>query len=258
MSLLDIQSVSKHFGGLAAVRDVSLSVQEGEIIGLIGPNGAGKTTLFNLISGVYQPDSGKIVYHGRDITNLPLHQTASMGLVRTFQLTNLFMELTVFENVLIGTYRPAGFSLLGALFGTPADQRQATRARERTAEILAFMRLTDLRDVPARFLPYGHQKALSVAVALATDPTLLLLDEPMAGLNDAETRMMMDDLRRIRDTGLSMIVVEHNMTAVMSLADRIVVLNFGEKLAEGSSDEVRKNKDVIEAYLGSESFSALG
>lgn len=148
MPLLDIQGVSKHFGGLAAVRDVSLSVQEGEIIGLIGPNGAGKTTLFNLISGVYQPDSGKIVYHGQDITNLALHKTASMGLVRTFQLTNLFMELTVCENVLIGTYRPAGFSVLAALLGTSADQRQATRARERAAEILAFMRLTDLRDVP--------------------------------------------------------------------------------------------------------------
>jgi branched-chain amino acid transport system ATP-binding protein len=253
--LLDVRGVSKRFGGLAAVREVSLSVEEGEIVGLIGPNGAGKTTLFNLISGVYHPDRGQILYRSRDITRLPLHATAALGLVRTFQLSSLFMDLTVFENVLIAAYRPAGFNLSLALFGTGADRKQAAWAREKAAATLDFMRLTELRDATARVLPYGHQKSLSVAVALACNPAMLLLDEPMAGLNDTETRMMMDDLRRIRATGLSMIVVEHNMTAVMALSDRIAVLNFGEKLAEGGSDEVRRNPQVIAAYLGSDEFS---
>jgi len=255
--LLEVRGVTKRFGGLIAVRDVNLSVNDGEIVGLIGPNGAGKTTLFNVISGVYHPDAGGISFRDQDITRLSLQATASLGLVRTFQLSSLFMDMTVFENTLIGTYRPAGYHLLSALLGTRTDRRQAAWAQQKAAEALEFMRLTHLSTTPVRGLPYGHQKSLSVAVALASDPSLLLLDEPMAGLNDTETRVMMEDLRRIRAAGLSMVIVEHNMTAVMAVSDRIAVLNFGQKIAEGSSDEVRANKDVVEAYLGSEELATF-
>jgi branched-chain amino acid transport system ATP-binding protein len=252
MALLEVKGITKYFGGLAAVRDVTFAVNGGEVVGLIGPNGAGKTTLFNVISGVYRPTAGKILYQGHDIIGMPFHKIASLGLVRTFQITNLFKDMTVFENVLVSTHRASGSAFLGSLLRTPAEKRRSKWAYERAHETVEFVGLSENKDQVASSLPYGHQRVLSVAVALAANPKLLLLDEPMAGMNPTEAMTMVNDLRRIRDTGITLIVVEHNMTALMALAERIVVLNFGQKLAEGRPEEVRQNKDVIEAYLGME------
>jgi len=248
MGILEVQSLSKHFGGLAAVNGLSFAVEEGEIRGLIGPNGAGKTTIFNLISGYYRPSGGRIVYRGRDIAGLRTHRIAARGGVRTFQHTTLFQELTAFDNVLVGRHLAVRSGFLAALLGT--DRRRMEAAKERSLEILAFMGLEDRRDEIAANLPHGLQKALGLAIALAADPKLLLLDEPFAGMNPEETRHMMTLVRRVRDAGVTVLLVEHDMQAVMGLCDRITVVNFGEMLAEGTPAEIRADERVIEAYLG--------
>ena len=248
MGILEVQSLSKHFGGLAAVNGLSFAVAEGEIRGLIGPNGAGKTTIFNLISGYYRPSGGRIVYRGRDIAGLRTHRIAERGVVRTFQHTTLFQELTAFDNVLVGRHLAARSGFFAALLGT--DRRRMEAAKERSLEILAFMGLEDRRDETAANLPHGLQKALGLAVALAADPKILLLDEPFAGMNPEETRHMMTLVRRVRDAGVTVLLVEHDMQAVMGLCDRITVVNFGEMLAEGTPAEIRADERVIEAYLG--------
>jgi branched-chain amino acid transport system ATP-binding protein len=248
MGILEVQSLSKHFGGLAAVNGLSFAVEEGEIRGLIGPNGAGKTTIFNLISGYYRPSGGRIVYRGRDIAGLRTHRIAARGVVRTFQHTTLFQELTAFDNVLVGRHLAVRSGFLAALLGT--DRRRMEAAKERSLEILAFMGLEDRRDEIAANLPHGLQKALGLAIALAADPKLLLLDEPFAGMNPEETRHMMTLVRRVRDAGVTVLLVEHDMQAVMGLCDRITVVNFGEMLAEGTPAEIRADERVIEAYLG--------
>ena len=248
MALLELDRVSKRFGGLTAVRDLTFGVEEGEIRGLIGPNGAGKTTTFNVISGFYRPNAGTIRYRGRTISGLKTSRIAEDGLVRTFQSTTLFHELTVFENMLVGCHLRARSGLFAAILG--ADRARRRAAEERAREVLDFMGLAQRRDEVASNLPHGLQKALGMAVALASAPKLLLLDEPFAGMNPEETRGMMRLVRKVRDEGVTVLLVEHDMQAVMGLCDRITVLNFGELLAEGSPQEIRAHPEVVRAYLG--------
>jgi branched-chain amino acid transport system ATP-binding protein len=251
MPLLEVDNLTRRFGGLSAVSDPSFAIEEGEIRGLIGPNGAGKTTTFNVITGFYRPTGGRILYRGEDISGLSTNQIAKRGLVRTFQHTTLFQEFTAFKDVLVGCHLHAPVNPLGAVFG--ADHAAEREIEDRAQEILAFMGLTERRDELAAELPHGLQRALGVAVALAADPKPLLLDEPFTGMNPEETRRMTALVRRVRDRGVTLLLVEHDMQAVMGLCDRITVLNFGHLLTEGTPEEVRSDPDVIEAYLGTTS-----
>ena len=246
MPLLEIRELSKSFGGLAAVNNLSFSADEGEIRGLIGPNGAGKTTIFNLVTGYYTPSKGEILYKGRNIGHMKVHEIAALGLVRTFQGTTLFQEMTVLDNVLVGQHLKTKAPLLKTAFGPARDRTHIDRAMG----ILEFMGLHDRASDLAMNLSHGHQRSLGIAVALAAEPRLLLLDEPFAGMNPEETRVLMADLLKVRASGITLLLVEHDMQAVMGLCDRITVVSFGKLLAEGSPAEIRANKDVIEAYLG--------
>jgi branched-chain amino acid transport system ATP-binding protein len=248
VALLEIDDVTKRFGGLTALEEVSFRVEEGEIRGLIGPNGAGKSTMFKNIAGFYTPTSGDIRYQGRSIAGFKPHDIAEMGIVRTFQETTLFQELSVFENVLVGCHIRARSNLLAAVFGL--DRARQKKAVEKVDQVLEFMGLADRRQQLASELPLGSQRALAVAIALAAEPKLLLLDEPFAGMNPEETRQMMDLTRRVRESGVTIVLVEHDMKAVMGLCGYLTVLNFGQLLAEGTPDEIRHNDKVIEAYLG--------
>ncbi|MGI9304658.1 MAG: ABC transporter ATP-binding protein [Gammaproteobacteria bacterium] len=249
MALLEVSNLTKQFGGLVALDDVSFTVAEGEIRGLIGPNGAGKSTLFKNIAGFYKPTRGTIVYRGHEIAGHKPSKIAKLGVVRTFQETTLFQELTVEQNILVGCHLHARSHLFAALFGT--DREKQKHAKEKTGEVLEFMGLTGRRDQRALNLPLGSQRALALAIALAAQPRLLLLDEPFAGMNPEETSHMMALTKRIRESGVTIIVVEHDMRAVMGICEYLTVLNFGSLLAEGTPAEIRANERVIEAYLGS-------
>lgn len=249
MALLEVRGITKRFGGLVALHDVSFSVEEGEIRGLIGPNGAGKSVMFKTIAGFYRPNEGQVVYQGEDITGQGASAVAERGLVRTFQETTLFLEFTVYENVLVGCHLYARSNLFAALFRT--DRHRQKEAEAKTLEVLEFMGLTDRKDQLAQNLPLGSQRALAVAVALAAEPKLLLLDEPFAGMNPEETSQMMQIVKRVHESGVTIVLVEHDMKAVMGLSEKLMVLNFGQLLAEGSPQEIRSNDQVIEAYLGS-------
>lgn len=250
--LLEVRNVTRHFGGLAAVSDVSFDVRDREIVGLIGPNGAGKSTLFNLISGFIPVNSGKITYAGREITGLKAHRIARLGVGRAFQASTLFMNLSVFENVFNGCHLWYRKSLWKSFLHTRGALQEEARARDAVMEILEFMGLAHSRDVQARNLPHGHQKVLGVCVAMAIKPRLLLLDEPLAGMHPEETAAMGKIITGIRDSGITIILVEHNVGAVMRLCDRIVVLSQGRKIAEGEPGEIAENQEVIEAYLGTD------
>ncbi len=238
MPILEGEGVSKYFGGLAAVSNVSFHVDEGEIVGLIGPNGAGKTTLFNLISGALPLKSGVIKFKGEKITGLKPHQICRMGVSRTFQSVKIFANMPVMQNV-----------LLGSLFGTPTRMSSADASREATG-LLEFIGLSAVRATAAKDLTLANQKRVEVARALATKPELLLLDELMAGLNPAEVAQAMELVTRIRDKGITIFMIEHVMKAIMGVCDRIMVLHHGEKIAEGTPQEVATSKTVIEVYLG--------
>lgn len=249
MALLDVKGITKRFGGLVALNDISFSVEEGELRGLIGPNGAGKSVMFKIIAGFYRSNQGQIVYQGEDITSQGASAVAERGLVRTFQETTLFQEFTVYENILVGCHLHARSNLFTALFRTDKDRQK--EAASKTSEVLEFMGLTDRKDQLALNLPLGSQRALAVAIALAAEPKLLLLDEPFAGMNPEETFQMMDLVRKVQESGVTIILVEHDMKAVMGLCEKLMVLNFGQLLATGSPKEIRSNNRVIEAYLGS-------
>jgi len=250
--ILEVIKLNKHFGGLAAISELDLDVKDTEILGLIGPNGAGKTTLFNVISGFFPPTNGKVIFNGQDITWLKAHEIAHLGISRTFQATNLFMRISVLENVFTGYHLSYKTNRLKRILRTPAALKEEESLRRKALDVLEFMGLTPLKDELAANLPHGHQRILGVCMALATPPKMLLLDEPVTGMNATETQNMIDLIRQIREKGITIVLVEHDMKAVMNLCDRIVVLNYGQKIAEGLPEEIRENKEVIEAYLGRE------
>ena len=247
MALLEARSLTKHFGGLAAVSDFNIAVNEGEIVGLIGPNGAGKTTCFNLLSGFLPPTAGTVTFNGENITGLKSHHIVARGLVRSFQLTVLFQELTVLQNVLMGLHLSSRRGLGQVLCSRRSFPQDEI---DRSYDILEFTGLAAYAEQLAKNLPHGHQRMLGIAMALGARPRLLMLDEPVTGMNLEESSRAMDLVKTIRNRGTTILLVEHNMKAVMGTCERIVVLNFGQKLAEGTPAEVSTNKGVIEAYLG--------
>ncbi|PKP75301.1 MAG: ABC transporter ATP-binding protein [Alphaproteobacteria bacterium HGW-Alphaproteobacteria-6] len=246
--LLVVDALSKSFGGLKAIQDLSFTIRSNEIHGLIGPNGAGKTTTFNLISGFYKPTSGQIVFDGRDIAGMNIHHIAKLGIVRTFQATTVFKDFTVLQNVVAGRHMHTHYNILTALVRSGADGE--FKNERRAIEILDIVGLGNRLHESAGSLSHGHQKVLGLAIALAAEPRLLLLDEPFAGMNSEETNRMIELIRKVREHGISIVLVEHDMHAVMSLCDRITVLNFGRFLADGPPEKVVRNEAVIEAYLG--------
>lgn len=248
MPVLEIKNVSKQFGGLMALNNISFQVETGEIRGLIGPNGAGKSTMFKNIAGFYATTKGEIVYQGQNISGHKPHAIAEMGIVRTFQETTLFQELTVFENVLVGCHIQARSNLFSAIF--KLDKPRQNIARDQVLEVLEFMGLSERQEQLASELPLGSQRALAMSIALASKPKLMLMDEPFAGMNPEETLHMMELTRKVQESGMTIILVEHDMKAVMGLCDYLTVLNFGQLLAEGTPAEIRNNDKVIEAYLG--------
>jgi branched-chain amino acid transport system ATP-binding protein len=252
MVLLKLEGVTKHFGGLVAVSQLDLELYGGEILGVVGPNGAGKTTVFNLISGVYWPDAGEILFRGRNIARLKPNKIALQGLSRTFQISTLYNKCSVLENVIIGHHCKMKEGLWDTLWRTRAFWKEEGMAEENALQLLEFMNLVEYKDVVAANLPHGHQQRLAIAIALSTEPRLLMLDEPFAGMDAVETKEMMGLVDRIRDREISVLLIEHDMKAVMGICDRIVVINYGAKLAEGSPEEIKNNKDVIDAYLGKE------
>lgn len=250
MALLEIHHLTKRFGGLTAVNELDFDVSEGEIVGLIGPNGAGKTTVFSMIAGTLRPTTGEIVFKGGRIHSLSPNKIARKGIVRTFQLTNLFGDMTVIDNVVLGSHQKSGIGLWTSLLNTASSRKKEEFSLKEADRILDFMGLVANRDTVAKNLTHGQQRRLEVAIALAAQPTLLLLDEPLAGMNHEEVIDMVERISEIRRKKMTILIVEHNMKAVMSTCDRIVVLNFGLKIAEGSPESVMQNQDVIQAYLG--------
>lgn len=235
MSMLEVKGVSRFFGGLAALTDISFNVNKGEILGLIGPNGAGKTTLFNVVNGFYRPSKGEVFFNGKRISDMKPHKLCMIGIARTFQVVKPLQRMSVLDNVIASAF---------------LRSKKKTQAEETALEALRFTGLYEDRDVISKGLPLGKRKKLEIARALATGPEMILLDESFAGLNPTELNESIEIIKRIKAKGITIMIIEHHMKVIMSISDRIVVLNYGEKIAEGTPDEIRKNPLVIEAYLG--------
>jgi branched-chain amino acid transport system ATP-binding protein len=252
MAILEVQNLSKDFGGLRALNNLGFDISEGEMVGLIGPNGAGKTTLFNILTGFYHPTSGRVIYDGENLSGLKPYEIVQRGIVRTFQQTILSMDSTVFSNVLMGCHMNLRSGVLREFLHTTSAAQDERRIRQQVQEIVEFLELDQLQNELAGNLPHGRQRVLAIAMALACNPKLLLLDEPVTGMNPVETKTMMDHIQKIREKGVTIIMIEHDMRAVMNICERLIVLNYGQKIADGRPDEIRGNKEVIEAYLGRE------
>ena len=251
MGELQLKKLRKEFGGLVAVNDIDLDIEAGEIRGLIGPNGSGKTTLFNLISGFLAPTSGRVTWRGKNITGQPTYKIVSQGITRTFQLTKLIADMTALENLVIACYLHSELGFLERIFGTKAKGEEEDSIEKKALDLLKLVGIERVKDELAGALPHGFQRALNIAIALATEPKLLLLDEPATGMNPVETEKLMKTIKSLRDEkGITILLVEHDMKAVMANCDKITVMSFGQKIAEGSPEEVSRNEEVIEAYLG--------
>jgi branched-chain amino acid transport system ATP-binding protein len=250
--MLELSGIGKRFGGLTALQGISFTVAAGSITGIIGPNGAGKTTLFNIATGIYPPSEGSVRLQGTDISTLPPERRARLGLVRTFQNIELFGKMTVLENVMVGLHTQSSAGLFSCSFRMPWQMSEERRIKEKAREWLAFTGISDLENVEAGTLSFGKGRLLEIARAMALEPKLLLMDEPAAGLNSSETADLADLIKKIRDRGVTVALVEHDMDLVMDICDQLVVLNLGTMLAEGTPREIQDNQAVVTAYLGEE------